>query len=73
MHSIIGKQKFIQYDGLQNLLDEKGTRYNYLYMTEMPNKAMTYLRMYCNIFPIVLNINHSFSKFEETSTHFNRV
>jgi len=35
-------------------------------MTEMPNKTMTYLRMYCNTFPIVLNMNNSFSNFEET-------
>jgi hypothetical protein len=32
---------------------------------------MTYLRMYCKSFPIVLKITHSFSKFEETLTHFN--
>ncbi len=31
-------------------------QYNYLDMTEMPNKSMTYFRMYCNNFPIVLNI-----------------
>jgi hypothetical protein len=40
-------------------------------MTEMPNKTMTYLRMCCNSFPIVLNINQSLSNFEETFTHFN--
>jgi hypothetical protein len=51
---IIGKQKCIQCDELKNLLDEKGIKYNYLDMTEMPNKTMTYLRMYCNSFPIVL-------------------
>jgi hypothetical protein len=32
-------------------------------MMEMMHKTVTYLRMYCNIFPISLNINHSFSKF----------
>ncbi len=32
---------------------------------------MTYLRMYCNSFPTVLNINHSFSHFEKTFTHLN--
>jgi hypothetical protein len=42
-------------------------------MTEMPHKTMTYFRMYCNSFPIVLNINHSFSNFAETLTHFNRI
>ncbi len=29
------------------ILDEKGIQYNYLDMTEMPHKTMTYLRMYC--------------------------
>jgi hypothetical protein len=53
MYVIIGKQNCIQCDELKNLLDEKGIQYNYLDMTEMPNKTMTYLRMYCNSFPIV--------------------
>jgi hypothetical protein len=48
-------------------------QYNYLDMTEMPNKKMTCSRMYCNSLPIVLNINHSFSNFEETITHFNQI
>ena len=68
MYVIIGKQKCIQCDELKNLLDEKGIQYNHLEMTEMPHKTMTYLRMYCNSFPIVLNTNHSFSQFEETLT-----
>ena len=73
MYVIIGKQKCIQCDELKNLLDEKGVQYDYLDMTEMPNKTMIYLRTYCNSFPIVLNINHSFSNFEETLTHFNNM
>ena len=73
MYVIIGKQKCIQCDELKNLLDEKGIQYNYLDMTEMPHKTMTYLRMYCNSFPIVLNINHSFSNLEEILTHFNHI
>ena len=73
MYVIIGKQKCIQCDELKNLLDEKGIQYNYLDMTEIPNKTMTYLRMYWNSFPIVLNIIHSFSNFEETLPHFNQV
>jgi hypothetical protein len=40
---------------IKNLLDEKGVQNNYLDMTEMPNKTMTYLRLYCNGFPILLN------------------
>jgi hypothetical protein len=65
MYVIIGKQKRIQRDELKNLLDEKGIQYHYVDMTEMPNKTMTYLRMYCNSFPIVLKINHSFSNLED--------
>ena len=73
MYVIIGKQKCIQLWWIkENLLDEEGKQENYLDITEMPNKTMTYLRMYCNSFPIVLNINHSFSNFEETLTHFNQ-
>ena len=67
------KQKCIQCDEFKNILDEKGTQYNYLDMTEMPNKTMTYLRMYCNSFQIVLDINHSFSNLEDTLTHFNHI
>jgi hypothetical protein len=37
----------------------------HVYMTEMPNKMITYLRMYCDI-------NHSFSNFEETLTNFDQ-
>jgi len=31
-----------------HVLDERGIQYNNLDLTEMPNKTMTYLRMYCN-------------------------
>ena len=34
---------------------------------------MTFLRMYCNNFPIVLNMHYSFSNSEETLTHFNQI
>ena len=73
MYVIIGKQKCIQCDESKNLLDEEGIQYNYLNMTEMPHKTMTYLRMDCNSFPIVLHINHSFSNCEETLTNFNYI
>ena len=46
MYVIIGMQNCIQCDELKNLLDEEGIQDNYLDMTEMPNKTMTYLRMY---------------------------
>jgi glutaredoxin len=73
MYVVIRKQKCIQCDELKNLLDEEGIQYNYLDMTETPNKTMTYLRICCNSFPIVLNIYHSFSNFEEALTHFNHI
>jgi glutaredoxin len=55
MYVVIGKQKCIQCDELKNLLDKKGIQDNYFGITEMPNKTMTHLRMYCNSFPKVLN------------------
>jgi glutaredoxin len=70
MYLLIGKQKCIQCDELKNLLDEKGIQYNYSDMTEMRNKTMAYLRMYCNSFPIIPNINQSFSNFEEILNTF---
>ena len=73
MYVIIGKQNCIQCVELKNLLDEKGIQYNDLDMTEMPHKTMTYLRMYCNSFQIVLDINHTFLNFEETLTPFNQI
>jgi hypothetical protein len=73
MYVIIGKQKRIQFDESKNLLDEKGIQYDYLDMTEMPNKTTNFLKMYCNSFPIVLNIKHSFSNFEAPLTHFNHI
>jgi len=54
MYVIAGKQNCSQCDELKNLLDEKGIEYNYLDMNEMPNKTMTYLRMYGNSFPLLL-------------------
>jgi len=70
MYVIIGKQNCMKCDELKNLLDEKEIQYNNLDMTEISNKTITYLRMYCNSFPMVLNINNSFSNFEETFTKF---
>jgi hypothetical protein len=60
MYVIVGKQKQnrIQCDDLKRLLDEKGIQYDCIDMMEMPNKTMTYLRMYCNSFPIVLKTNY---------------
>ena len=54
MYVIAGKQNCSQCDESKNLLDEKGIEYNYLDMNEMPNKTMTYLRMYGNSFPLLL-------------------
>ena len=44
MYVIVGKQNCIQCDEFKNLLDEQGIQYNYLHITEMPNKTMTYLQ-----------------------------
>ena len=41
-------------------------------MTEMPHKTMTYLRMYCSSYPMVLSVNY-FSNFNETLEHFNKI
>ena len=69
-------EKGIQYNYLNRwlitecvLLECVLLQYNYLNMTEM-HKTMTYLRMYCNSFPIVLNINNSFSNFENSFSKF---
>ena len=40
MYVIIGKQNCMKCDELKNLLDEKGSQYDYLDMTEMLNKTM---------------------------------
>ena len=69
MYVLIGKEKCNQCNILENVLDEKGIQYNYIDMTEMPHKTMTYLRMYCNSFPIVLGVKF-FSTFNETQEHF---
>ena len=42
MYVIIGQQNCIQCGELKNQFDEKGIQYNYLDMTEMPNKTITY-------------------------------
>ena len=73
MYVIVGKQNCIQCDEFKNLLDELGIQYNYLDITEMPNKTMKCLRMYCNSFPIGLCIINSFSNFEEALTHFEQI
>jgi glutaredoxin len=73
MYVIIRKQKCIQCDELKNLLDEKGIQYNYLDMTVMPHKTMTYLRMYCNSFPIVLLTSFSSTNYYPTTDLFENV
>ena len=73
MYVLVGKQNSLQCDELKSLLAENGIQCDYLDMTEMPNKTMIYLRMYCNSFPIVLNTNHSFSNFADTLRHVNHI
>jgi hypothetical protein len=57
---VIGKQKCNKCNILENLLDEKGIQYHCVDMTEMPNKTITYLGMYCNSFPMVLGLGFRF-------------
>ena len=66
----IGKEKCNQCNILKNLLDEKGIRYHYLDMLEMPHKTMTFLKMYCRRYP--MELSNYFSTFNETSEHFNK-
>jgi hypothetical protein len=40
MYVVIGKEKSTGCDVLKNLLDEKGLRYHYSDMMEMPHKTM---------------------------------
>ena len=60
-----GTEKCNRCDILKNLLDEKGIQYHYLDMMEMPHKTMTFLKMYCNNYPMVLGVNF-FSTFTDT-------
>ena len=53
-------------------LDEKGIRNHYLDMLEMPHKTMTYLKMYCSSYPMVLSVNY-FSNFNEILEQFNKI
>ena len=72
MYGTIGKEKYARCDILKNLSDEKGIQYHYLDMMGMPHKIMTYLKMYCTSYPMVLSVNH-FSNFDDTLEHFNKI
>ena len=72
MYVLIDKQKCNQCNILENLLDEKCIQYHFVDMLEMPHKTMTYLKMYCSIYLVVLSVNY-FSTFNETSEHFNKI
>ncbi len=52
------------------ILDEKGIQYNYLDMTEMPHKTKSYLRMYCNSFPVDLLTSFSSTNYYPTTVLF---
>ena len=66
---LIGKEKCNQCNILKNLLDEKGIQYHYVDVSKIPPELLTYLRMYCNSYPIVLGVKY-FSTFNETLEHF---
>ena len=60
MYVLIGKEKCNQCNILKNLLDEKGIQYHYLDVSKIPHELLTYLRMYCNTYPIVLGVKYFF-------------
>ncbi len=62
---------YIQCNILKNLLDEKGIQYHYVDVSKIPPELLTYLRMYCNSYPIVLGVKY-FSTFNETLEHFKK-
>jgi len=72
MYVLIGKEKCNQCNILKNLLDEKGIPYHYLDVSKIPHELLTYLRMYCDTYPIVLGVKR-FSTFNETLEHFNDI
>ena len=41
-------------------------------VSRIPHELLTYLRMYCNTYPIVLGVKY-FSTFNETLEHFNDI
>ena len=69
MYVLIGKEKCNQCNILKNLLDEKGIQYHYVDVSKIPHELLTYLRMYCNTYPIVLIVKY-FSTFNETLEYF---
>ena len=69
VYVLIGKEKCNQCNILKNLLDEKGIQYHYVDVSKIPPELLTYLRMYCNSYPIVLGVKY-FSTFNETLEHF---
>jgi hypothetical protein len=72
MYVSIGKEKCNQCNILKNLLDEKGIQYHSLDTSKVLHDLLTYLRMYCNTYPIVLGVKH-FSTFNETLEYFNDI
>ena len=58
MYVTIGKGKCNQCNILKNLLDEKVIQYHYVDMLEKPYKTMTYLKMCCSSYPMVLSVNY---------------
>ena len=54
MYVLIGKENCNQCNILKDLLDEKGIQYHCVDVSKIPHELLTYLRMYCNTYPIVL-------------------
>jgi hypothetical protein len=72
MYVLIGKKNCNQCNILKNLLDEKGIQYHYVDVSKITHELLTYLRMYCNTYPIVLGVKY-FRTFNETLKYFNDI
>jgi hypothetical protein len=72
MYVLISKEKGNRCDILKNLLDERGIQYHYVDVNDMPHNTMTYLKMYCPSYPMVLGVKF-FSIFDETLESFNDI
>ena len=72
MYVLICKEKCNQCYILKNLLDEEGIQYQYVDMKDMPLITMTYLKMYCSSYPMILSVYY-FSTFNEALEHLNQI
>jgi glutaredoxin-related protein len=72
MYVLIGKEKCNRCEISKNLLDEKGIQYHYVDVNNMPHNAITYFKMYCPSYPMVLGVKYS-STSNETLEYVNDI